>query len=530
VNQFSNCDLSTDSRSSYQDPACAAAREFSEGKNLAIFFLVKEQSYTSTSTHLQYLHRHRFPVGMTGRVNGMYNWRLGWRSSVLDERNGKEFIQPSLEDYLVPLDRQTNECDPKVSPSCWKWWHEICGNPKYILAPMIGQSEMSFRLLCRQVGGVQLCYSPMYLASNILQGQHDDEIIHCQAAPYHDRPLICQLAGNNIEEMIAAGRYVEPYVDAVDVNLGCPQRCADLGNYGSYLPERDLELVIAMLSQLVSSLSVPITAKIRILPGDLSLTVNYALRLQATGISALCIHGRSRLQKEHQGPADWSAIKLLKSLLSIPVIANGSIGNYLEAQTCLEFTKADAVMSGTGLLRNPSLFISPERCYLSSSSSSSAFTALSWAQLAVDPQYLLHILSMCQRYLQLVSSLSSFSGAVAVNTKDQVTVVRDHLFAMLQVLLMDTKDHDLWSLLSSQSVRSVRQFEAILDAIYYRHAHAHGEGHGEGHGHGVEGDSTSGRTSPIYELLGEDGRERPLYSLREIKKAAWCCDRDENSC
>jgi hypothetical protein len=47
-------------------------------------------------------------------------------------------------------------------------------------------------------------------------------------------------------------------------------------------------------------------------------------------------------------------IKLLKSLLSIPGIANGSLGSYLEAQTCLEFTKADVV---TGLLRNPSLFI-----------------------------------------------------------------------------------------------------------------------------------------------------------------------------
>jgi tRNA-dihydrouridine synthase len=443
---------------------------------------------------------------MTGRVNGMYNWRHGWRSSVLDERNGKEIIQPSLEEY-IPLQIEPTSKTEDSKEACWKWWQEICGNPKYVLAPMIGQSEMCFRVLCRQVGGVHLCYTPMYLAKNILEGQHDDEIIHCQSAPYHDRPLICQLAGNNIEEMIAAGRYLQPHVDALDINLGCPQRCADLGNYGSYLPERNLELVIEMLSQLVSSLSIPITVKIRLLPNDPdhSRTINYVLRLQETGISAICIHGRNRFQKEHQGPADWSIIKYLKSLLRIPVIANGSIRNYFEAHACLEFTKVDAIMSGTGLLRNPSLFQSPETF-------ASPSTSLSLMSLASDSKYLLHILILCQKYLQLVSSLSSYPGSIAVNTKDEVTVVRDHLFAMLQVLLMDhSQSHDLWSLLSSQSIQTVKQFQAILDHIYYRHYRSSCTGV----------DVSNIKKCGTYQLLGEDGTTRPCYSLREIKKAAW---------
>lgn len=32
-----------------------------------------------------------------------------------------------------------------------------------------------------------------------------------------------QFCGDNPETLLQAARYVEPYVDAVDLNLGCPQ-------------------------------------------------------------------------------------------------------------------------------------------------------------------------------------------------------------------------------------------------------------------------------------------------------------------
>jgi tRNA-dihydrouridine synthase 1 len=459
---------------------------------------------------------------MKGRVNGMYNWRLGWRASVLNERNGIEIITPQCEEIKEQLllfssqetDDHLTSTNFSWNRNAWVWWNEICGNPKHVLAPMIGQSEMAFRLLCREVGDVHLCYSPMYLSKNVLDGQHDDEIIHSTSAPFHDRPLICQLAGNNIEEMVAAGRKIQSYVDAIDVNLGCPQRCADLGNYGSYLPERDLHLVITMVSELVASLSIPVTVKIRLLPGDLSQTINYALQLQSTGISAICIHGRNRHQKDYQGPADWSVIKLLKSILKIPVIANGSLVTYDDVQACLQYTQADAVMSGTGLLRNPCLFILPET-YLSSSSFPSLSTSLSLTSLASNPDYILHLLRICHRYLQLTSLLMNYPGTISANTKDMITVIRDHFFAILQVILMDTPNHDLWSLLSSQSIQSIEQFQAILDVIYHRCVAPLDP---------IRQDEISEKNDPRsrmrekYQNLTE---ERRVYSLRDIKKSNW---------
>ena len=47
---------------------------------------------------------------------------------------------------------------------------------------------------------------------------------------------------------------------------------------------------------------------------------------------------------------------MIKSTLSIPVIANGNILTLADADKCLDFTNCDAVMSAEGLLENPALF------------------------------------------------------------------------------------------------------------------------------------------------------------------------------
>lgn len=41
-----------------------------------------------------------------------------------------------------------------------------------------------------------------------------------------DRPLIVQFAGDNGDEIVEAAKYVEGQCDAIDLNLGCPQKIA----------------------------------------------------------------------------------------------------------------------------------------------------------------------------------------------------------------------------------------------------------------------------------------------------------------
>ncbi|CAN0507167.1 unnamed protein product, partial [Ectocarpus sp. 8 AP-2014] len=100
-----------------------------------------------------------------------------------------------------------------------------------------------------------------------------------------DRPLIVQFCGNNPDTVVRAARHVEHRCDAVDLNLGCPQKIAKKGNYGAYLlPNPQLcEDIVAAMSR---ELSVPVTVKIRAQDKE-SDTLDLARRLEGAGAQLL---------------------------------------------------------------------------------------------------------------------------------------------------------------------------------------------------------------------------------------------------
>jgi tRNA-dihydrouridine synthase len=84
-------------------------------------------------------------------------------------------------------------------------------------------------------------------------------------------------------------------VDAVDLNLGCPQGIAKKGRYGSFLME-EWDLIHALIRKLHDHLSVPVTAKFRVYE-TVEKTVEYARMLEDAGAQILCCHGRLREMK-----------------------------------------------------------------------------------------------------------------------------------------------------------------------------------------------------------------------------------------
>jgi tRNA-dihydrouridine synthase 1 len=120
--------------------------------------------------------------------------------------------------------------------------------------------------------------------------------------------------------------------------------------------QEDWDLVCRMIRHCRSKLSVPVTAKIRILD-SVDRTIAYAQRLESAGVSMLTIHGRTREQKgQVTGVADWKHVAAVRRTLKIPVLSNGNIEYAADVKYCLDATNADGVMSAEGLLHNPALF------------------------------------------------------------------------------------------------------------------------------------------------------------------------------
>jgi tRNA-dihydrouridine synthase 1 len=184
--------------------------------------------------------------------------------------------------------------------------------------------------------------------------------LYLDGNPAFDRPLFVQFCANDPDELLSAAEYVAPFCDAVDLNLGCPQSIARRGRYGAFLQE-DQDLIYRLINKLHLNLSVPVTAKIRILESR-EATLAYALNVLSAGASILTVHGRHRDQRGHKtGLADWSVIRYLRENLPSDTVlfANGNILRHSDIEDCLEATGADAVMSAEGNLCDPTIFSDP---------------------------------------------------------------------------------------------------------------------------------------------------------------------------
>ena len=221
-----------------------------------------------------------------------------------------------------------------------------------VLAPMAGICELTFRRIIKSMG-CGLIETEMVSDRGII---HDNtrtqdmlEMTECE------RPISQQIFGSEAETMKKASQYIyeNMHPDIIDINMGCPVRkVAVKANAGSALlktPDKAYDIK----SEVVDSVPVPVTVKIR--SGWDREHINacqIAEIAEDAGASAITVHPRTKFDT-YGIDADWSIIRDVKELVSIPVIGNGDIRSCFDAKEMIDETGCDAVMIGRGTLGNP---------------------------------------------------------------------------------------------------------------------------------------------------------------------------------
>ncbi len=222
------------------------------------------------------------------------------------------------------------------------------------LAPMAGVADAAFRAVCRDEGAAYAVSEMISAKALMLQDAKTRTLMYRFPG---DVPLGVQLFGSEPEVMADAAKKARDIsgCEIIDVNMGCPVGKVVRNGEGSALM-RDLPLAGRILEAVVRASDVTVTVKFRKGWDRGSVNAVELARLaEQTGVSAVCVHGRTRTQL-YSGRADWEIIRDVKAAVSIPVIANGDVFEPEDVPRILQVTGADLVMIGRGTMGNPWLF------------------------------------------------------------------------------------------------------------------------------------------------------------------------------
>ena len=222
-----------------------------------------------------------------------------------------------------------------------------------LFAPLAGYSDFAFRLSLRDLGGLGFAYTEMLSPSSLLLNKAR-KLKTLIATSDADSPLGYQIYGTNADMLSKAAEWLEKHgARLVDINMGCPQRKISTHGAGAGLL-RNPDEAVRIAAQVVKAVSIPVTVKLRLGWDPQTLVAHEMVpRLEAGGVAAITIHGRTRAQG-YTGQADLDEIRrVVQSASRIPMIGNGDVTSPATARTMFNETGCAAIMIGRGAMKNP---------------------------------------------------------------------------------------------------------------------------------------------------------------------------------
>jgi nifR3 family TIM-barrel protein len=245
--------------------------------------------------------------------------------------------------------------------------------PLLVMAPMADVTDPAFRVLIaeksrmgKEGGGPDALWTEFVSADGLMSPGREALIADLKYTEI-ERPIVAQLFTGNPEKMFEASKLVQELgFDALDINMGCPDRSVEKQGGGASLiknPERAREII---RSAKLGAPNLPVSVKTRIGYNRRDELVPWLTNILLEEPAVLTVHARTRKEMS-KVPARWEhvaeAVELRDKLQAhIPredrtlIFGNGDIETIKDAYRVALETKADGVMIGRGIFGKPWLF------------------------------------------------------------------------------------------------------------------------------------------------------------------------------
>jgi len=227
---------------------------------------------------------------------------------------------------------------------------------KTYLAPLTTVGNLPFRRVCKAFG-VDITIGEMALATNLLQG-HAPEWALLRRHPSEDLFGV-QICGGFPDAMCKVSEVVDEVcnVDFVDINMGCPiDLICNKGAGSALLRDKDLSRMEKIVRGASQVLSCPLTFKIRRgFYENKDIAHEVVQKAASWGAEAVTLHGRTR-QQRYSRLADWDYIRQCAAVSSVPLIGNGDVYSWRDAEEHLASGGLATVMVARGGLIKPWIF------------------------------------------------------------------------------------------------------------------------------------------------------------------------------
>ena len=225
---------------------------------------------------------------------------------------------------------------------------------RYLLSPLAGFTNLPFRRIVHEIGGVGLGTTDLISAKSLVR--RNSKSLYLIATHPDDSPFAVQIFGNDPADMREAAQFLEDRVDSIDINMGCPVAHVTGGGGGAALMCQT-DATLRVVQSVVEATPKPVTVKMRLGWDDSKLTAPwFAREFEQIGVAAVAIHGRTR-EQGFRGVVNRDGIRqVVEAVERIPVIGNGDIRTIADAERMFRETGCHGISIGRGALANPWIF------------------------------------------------------------------------------------------------------------------------------------------------------------------------------